>query len=144
MKLAIFEILELAEKQKNRIEKAKVLKENESQLLLAIFDSVYNPATVWALPEGVPPGFKFNTIKGAEMQLFTEARKFYLFISGMRDDIPQMKREIIFNQMLEVLHPRDAELMVYVKDKRLPPWAKSITEEVVRFTFPELLPVVEK
>jgi hypothetical protein len=41
--------------------------------------------------------------------------------------------------MLEVIHPRDAELVVAVKDKKLTGKYRGLTKKLVQETFPTLI-----
>jgi hypothetical protein len=43
---------------------------------------------------------------------------------------------MLFINMLESLHPKDAELIIAAKDKKLP---KGITKKVVNLAFPRLI-----
>ena len=51
-----------------------------------------------------------------------------------------MKLESLFIQMLEGLHHTEAALVIAVKDRKLSHTYPSVTPELVRAAFPELLP----
>ena len=51
-----------------------------------------------------------------------------------------MKRESLFIELLESLHYTEAELICLIKDGKLTEKYPSITEKLVRETFPNLLP----
>ena len=56
--------------------------------------------------------------------------KFYNFCKGGNDSLKSLRRETPFIQILEGLHPLDAEILCLVKDK--PPETKyKITKEIV-------------
>jgi hypothetical protein len=48
-----------------------------------------------------------------------EWTKLYNFVKGGNDSLSQLRRETMFINILELLHPKDAEILVLVKDKRL-------------------------
>jgi hypothetical protein len=69
--------------------------------------------------------------------LYSEYKKFYIFIEGSCPNLRQARRELLFVQFLESLHPGDAALMAMVKDKQLP--YPNITPELVDEAYPRLL-----
>ena len=81
MKLSISEILEKASKIENEQERVFFLRQNDSTTLRSVFQGAYDPRIVWALPEGDPP-YKPNNLVDQQHRLYTETRKFYLFIEG--------------------------------------------------------------
>lgn len=130
MQLAIFEILELVEKAKTEEEKISLLRKHRSQVLADILQGAFDTRIIWLLPEGPAP-YKPSHGMNIENALQYEARKMPYFVAnaGKRYELSQNKREIMFIQFLESIHPKDAELMVAVKDKKLP--YPSITPELV-------------
>jgi hypothetical protein len=138
MKPGIFEILQEAEKQPNRILKAEVLQKNSGQLLHMVLHTAFHPDMKWELPEGSPP-YQPTILQGQEESLYVHARMFKYFIPDLSPNLSPKKRDLMFCQMLECVHPKDAELLIAIKDKKMPVWAKSITPDVVKFAFPGLL-----
>lgn len=51
--------------------------------------------------------------------LRNEYKNFYLFIKGGNNELSQIRKETIFINMLQGLHPLEAELVCLVKDKNL-------------------------
>ena len=49
-----------------------------------------------------------------------------------------MKREVLFTQILEGIHPSEVELLLQVKDKKIK--CRGLTYNLVKETFPNLLP----
>jgi len=135
MKKAIFEILEEASKKKSVDERAQYLRANDSQTLQYVLEGIYNPRIKWQLPEGTPP-FKKNDLVGSETMLYNYARKMYLFFEGGHPNLEQVKREFLFIEMLESIHPKDAEVVLSMKDKKMP--YKGITKNVIKKAFPNI------
>lgn len=97
----------------------------------------FDPSVIWALPEG-PIDYKPCIYVDQEGMLYTEARRFYLFIEGGQPNITPERRLVLFVQLLETLMPDDANLLINIKDKKLPAAYKKITSELVLEAFPGL------
>jgi hypothetical protein len=67
-----------------------------------------------------------------------EFKRFYNFIKGGNDSLSALRRETMFIQMLEGLHPLEAEIVCLVKDKNLQSKYK-ITKEIVSKTYPDIV-----
>jgi hypothetical protein len=124
----------------NSIEaRKKVLLENESNPLKEILKYAFHPDIKFALPPGKPP---YKTIGSPDeynpTYLYPNIRKFYLYIEGGHDGLTQLRREQLFIQMLESLHPKEADLVIQIKDKKLN--YRGLTYKLVKTTFPEILP----
>ena len=117
----------------------KVLLENESEPLKEILKYAFHPDIKFALPPGKPP---YKTIGSPDeynpTYLYPNIRKFYLYIEGGHDGLTQLRREQLFIQMLESLHPKEAEVVIQIKDKKLN--YRGLTYKLVKTTFPEILP----
>lgn len=124
---------------KNRKDKINHLRANDSQVLRLILNLIFHPGIKFALPEEDPkykPAFDYI---GHEM-LYNEARKLYLFVEGGHPTLAQNRREQLFIQFLEAIHPADAQMMLSVRKKKSP--FPGLTEKLVREAFPDLLPTV--
>ena len=66
-----------------------------------------------------------------------EFKRFYNFIKGGNDSLPSLRKETMFIQMLEGLHPLEAEIICLVKDKKLQTKYK-ITKEIVIQAYPDI------
>lgn len=123
------------ETRKNALYTAK-----DNKVLLQILNAVFNPNIKFLLPEGTPPYKPAEKSLDLQSSLYREARKMYYFIDGLAPKMPQLKRETLFVQMLEVLDPDDAKLIIAMKDKKMP--YSGITYDLVQKTFPDMLPVL--
>ena len=117
----------------------KVLLENESNPLKDLLKYAFAPDIKFPLPSGEPP---YKTIGSPDeynpTYLYPNIRKFYLYIEGGHDGLTQLRREQLFVQMLESLHPKPAAVVIQVKDKKLN--YRGLTYKLVKTTFPEILP----
>lgn len=139
MKLTISEILQKAHNAKTKSEKVKILQENNSQALRSLFIWNYDDSVKTALPDGEVPYRPNPAPMGTEHTLLEkEARKFYYFIKGGADNLPSMKKENMFIQMLEGLHEEEAKVLCLVKDKQLGKRYR-ITKAVVETAFPTIV-----
>jgi len=66
-----------------------------------------------------------------------EWTKFYNFCKGGNDSLKSLRRETMFIQILEGLHPLDAEILCLVKDKNLTEKYK-VTKEIVSEAYPDI------
>jgi len=66
-----------------------------------------------------------------------EYQRFYNFCKGGNDQLKSLRRETMFIQMLEGLHPLDAEILCLVKDKNLEE-KYSINKEIVSEAYPDI------
>jgi hypothetical protein len=132
MRLMISEILEQASKLKSKNEKINFLRQNYSKQLHFILEHVFNPNVKFLLPESDPPYTPMPTGEGHGM-LYSEARKMYLFVEGGHPTLNQMRRESLFITLLESVDPKDAKLLLSVKNKKLP--YKNITKDLIQEAF---------
>lgn len=135
MTLSISEILANISKLSTAEEKINALRSNASPALYTIIKGALDPAVKWLLPEGKPP-YKPNDLVDQQGVFYNEYKKLYLFIEGGNPGLNQVRREYLFIQLLENLDPKDAELLVYVKDKLFP---YNITRDHIEAAFPGLL-----
>ena len=77
-------------------------------------------------------------LKQGRTTLRKEWTKLYNFIKGGNDSLKSLRRETMFIQILEGLHPLDAEILCLVKDKKLYDKYK-ITKENVSEAYPDII-----
>ena len=58
-------------------------------------------------------------------------------------NINQVRREQIFIQTLETIHPDEAKIVIAMKDKKFDELYDTITYKLVREAFPDMLPEPE-
>lgn len=101
----------------------------------AIFGLAYDQNIKWLLPEGEPP-YRPTDVLDTEGRLLSELRRLYLFVEGGNPDLTKTRREFLFIQLLESVHPQDAKLLIAMKDRKLP--FKGLTKKVAQQAFPDL------
>lgn len=67
-----------------------------------------------------------------------EYHNFYIYVKGGNDSISRLRKETMFINMLQGLHPLEAELMCLVKDKKLTDKYK-VSFEVVKEAYPDIV-----
>ena len=137
MKMSVYQILKKADELESLQERKAFLLQNDSPAIHTILKCVYDPNIKFLLPKGKAP-YKPTEFDRQEGRLYSEMRKMYLFIEGGNPNLTQIKREQIFIDLLESIDRQDAELLVAVKDKKLP--FKNITRNLVEKTYPGLIP----
>ena len=135
----IHEVLELASKQRSKAKKVEILKQYEDPSIKAIFIWNFDPSVISAVPEGPVP-YKENEVPvGTDhTSLRREYKNLYHFIKGGNDSLSSLRRETMFIQLLEGLHPNEAEIICLVKDKQLQT-KYNIKEDVVKDAYPDIL-----
>ena len=97
--------------------------------LRLIFEHSFLEEKKFALPEGEPPFKKDPAPIGmTPANLYQEVRKLYIFC---RTDLKQLRKETLFVQLLEGIHPSEAELVLAIKDQKLTKMYPKITHKLV-------------
>lgn len=137
-KREVFEILEEFEKATNKAKRKEVLlKYSDVNALLDILRGTFDDALVFNLPKGRPP-FTPNLPESVPSSLHKKHRDFGYFVKGaVADSTPAWKRERKFIEMLEAIHPSDAELVLSMVEKKSP--VKFLTKKLVQEAFPKLI-----
>ena len=162
----VYEVFDAASKQRSKAKKVEVLKRYAHDSIMTVLIWNFDETAISVLPTGdVPYGTnrednsmtgtlsdKINDAVGkmAEMgsnslgsqdqgksTIRKEYSKFYNFVKGGNDSLSSLRRETMFINILEGLHPLEAEILVLVKDKRLSEKYK-ITKEVVSEAYPQI------
>jgi hypothetical protein len=137
-KLTMHEILSEVGNASGRKAKIDILHKHSSPALKAVLGYAYDPTVEWALPSGEPPYKPANPID-VESVFHAEIRKFYLFTKGPSEaqkNLNPIRREQLFLEMLESIHPDDARVLLAMKDRKLP--YKGLTPKLVAEAFPNM------
>ena len=162
-----FEVFHLASKQRSKAKKVEVLKKYEHPSLKALFIWNFDETIISVLPEGEVPytGYDEQTSYSGTLttRISEEVRKmhetgsfsmgtsdkeghttirreytnFYHFLKGGNDSLNNIRRETMFINILEGLHPLEAEIIVLVKDKNLESKYK-ITKDIVTEAYSDI------
>lgn len=136
-RLYIHEIIEKAAKAKTRADKIKVFHENDSWALKDVLRGAYDPTVVWLLPEGAPP-YEPAEERSVPSNLLRKNTEFSYFVEGGKgDNLKPFKREAMFIRLLEQIHPKDAKVLLLMKDKKS--LAKGVTKKLVEEAYPKLI-----
>ena len=134
----IHEILELASKQRSKAKKIEILKEYETDALKSIFIWNFDETVISMVPDGEVPYNKNEVPVGTDhTSLRREWKHLYNFVKGGNDSLSHVRRESMFIQILEGLHPSEAEILCLVKDKALATKYK-ISQDVVSKAYPDI------
>ena len=69
--------------------------------------------------------------------LLADHRKLHIFVKSVEyKDLRPAKREELFLQFLEELDPEDADLLLAIKDRKMP--YKGVTKALIKDAFPNL------
>ena len=132
------EILELVDEQKTDEKKIAILKEYECDILKSLFIWNFDDSVISLLPPGtVPYKPNENPLGTDHSSLRREQRSLYNFVKGGNDQLSTIRRETIFIQMLEGLHPKEANIIISVKDGNLDDMY-DVPFEVVEDAYPDI------
>jgi len=134
----IHEILEVVSKARSKDKKVEILKEQRTDALTALLIWNFDDTVLSVIPEGnvpyepndVPVGTDHTTLR-------REWKQLYNFVKGGNDSLSHVRRESMFIQILEGLHPNEAEILCLVKDKALATKYK-LTRDVVEKAYPDI------
>ena len=137
-KLEVYEILEKVENAKTKQDKIAVLQANNVMPLLDVLRGTFDETIQWNLPEGTPP-YTPNNEESYPSSLLRQHRNFKYFVKGLRESsrLNPIRRERMFIDILEAIHPKDAELLVSMINKKSP--VKGLTKSLVKEAFPQLI-----
>ena len=116
----VHEVLEQVSKQRTKAKKVEVLKEYRSDALVSLLIWNFDDTVISMLPDGEVPYERSSVPLGTDhTSLRKEYRNLYHFVKGGNDGLSKTRRESMFIQMLEGLHPTEADILCLVKDKNL-------------------------
>jgi hypothetical protein len=90
------------------------------------------------IPKGIVPYTENEVPVGTDhTSLRYEYKHLFNFVKGGNDSLTSLRRETMFIQILEGLHPDEAKILCLVKDKELQSKYK-LTYEIVREAYPDI------
>lgn len=120
----ITEILDIVNK-----EPEKLAQFRDNGALKYLFQYAFIPEQKFELPEGEPPFKKDSGPLGMSPANFTqEMRRLYIFTKAQ--ELKPIRREALFIELLESIHPTEAKLLCAVKDQKLDKLYKNITADL--------------
>jgi hypothetical protein len=135
---ALGEVFDLIAKKIKHADKIKVLQEHASQPLFYLLRLAYNEIP-WDVPVGAPPYKPYKGRKGSEASdLMRECKRMYMFLGHIEPNMPQLRREKFFQDVLESVSEAEAIVLIAVKDKTLEKDYR-LPRKVVEQAFPGLL-----
>ena len=131
------EVLELVRQAKTKQEKIEILQNNAHPALKDILRINFDGDVISLLPEGAPPYNKDDAPEGYSVSsLYKTHKQFKYFFKGpIGDQVQAVRREKLFIDALESMHPTESDLLIEVKDRKL----KGITKALVDEAFPGLV-----
>ena len=161
-----FEVFDAVSKQRTKAKKIEVLQRYAHDSIMALLIWNFDETAISVLPPGeVPYGNtrednsvtgtlsdKINDAVGKMSEMGSnslgsqdqgkasirkEYTKFYNFLKGGNDSLSSLRRETMFINILEGLHPLEAEIITLVKDKKLETKYK-IPKEVVSEAYSDI------
>ena len=107
---------------------------HSSYALKAVLGYGMDPGVKWLLPAGDPPYRPLFDAADQEGRFYVECKKLIYFVDSEEGrNVKQIKREQLFIQVLESVDPRDAKLLLRMKNRQI-----KIMPEAVAQAFPNL------
>lgn len=141
MNIMIHEILDKVAAAATRKEKGEVLLKYNCLALRDVLRGAFDDSIEFTLPSGTPPYTPDDAPAGySRTTLHQQTKKLKYFVKGGPGDrLSNIKRERMFIDVLESLHPEEAKLILLMKDKKLAGVYKGLTKKVVQDTWPRLI-----
>ena len=160
----VFEVLELASAQRSSAKRVEILKKYADNSIKSVLIWNFDESVISMIPEGeVPYGdpneqsaFEgslseniTNEMKGGmsatgqdldgrnRTSLRKEWTNLYNFVKGGNDSLTKTRREMMFINILRGLHPREAEILILVKDGLLTDKYR-LTKNMVAEAYPDI------
>ena len=107
---------------------------HSSYALKAVLGYGMDPGVKWLLPVGDPPYRPLEESADQEGRFYIECKKLIYFVDSEEGrQVKQLKREQLFIQVLESMDPRDAKLLLRMKNRQI-----KIMPEAIAEAFPNL------
>ena len=136
MKL-VHEILDEYHKARTKEARVNILRSNESWALKDIIRGTMDTSVEFNLPSGEPP-YTPNRPESTPSNLLKKHKQFvYFVVGGPGDNMPKVRREKLFIELLESIDPGDAKLVISMIKKKKP--VRQLTRPIVEEAFPGLL-----
>ena len=136
----IHEILELVSEQRTKAKRVDILREYRDDSLTAVLIWNFDERVQSAIPDGQVPYEPNDVPVGTDhTSLRREWKTLYHFIKGGNDTLSSLRRESMFIQLLEGLHPKEAEIICLIKDKELDSVYPKVTLDIVKEAFPDIV-----
>ena len=133
------EILDLVHEQETDEDKIKVLQEYANDALKTILIWNFDESIISLLPSGEVPYQPNESPLGVDhSSLRRDYKNLYNFVKGGNDSLSKIRRETIFIQILESLHPNEADVLILVKDKKLSD-KYDISLDIVEKAYPDIV-----
>ena len=160
----VFEVLELASAQRSSAKRVEILKKYEDNSIKSILIWNFDESVISMIPEGEVPygepteqtayagslsenisremaGGESATGQDLDGRNKTSLRKewvnLYNFVKGGNDSLTKTRREMMFINILRGLHPREAEILILVKDGLLTDKYR-LTKNMVSEAYPDI------
>ena len=132
----VFAKFEDLTKKEDRIE---LLRKHNHPALRDILRVAFDADIVSVLPKGAPPYEKDDAPEGySQTSLFKTHKQFKYFFKGpVANSAEPIRREGIFLNIIETMHPTESEVLISAKDKKLK--VKGLTKALIDEAFPGLI-----
>ena len=135
----VHEIFAAVVAERTKEKKINILQQYNENFIKSLLIWNFDPSVQSVIPEGnVPIQSRENAeeVKPSS-NIRKEWNKLYNFVKGGNDAMNRLRKETLFINILESLHPGEAEVLCLVKDKKLQT-KYNITKELVSEAYPDI------
>jgi hypothetical protein len=136
--MRVYEIFEKVAEVHSQKQKAEILRQYNNRAVRDVLKGAFDDTVQFVLPEGTPP-YTPGSSESPGSSLLKQSKKFRYFVVSSDRSKSDPKVEKIFIQLLESIHPKDAEIVVKMKDKDLKGMYHGLTKKLVQDAFPGLI-----
>lgn len=136
--MRVDDILTRVGEAKTKKDKIEVLRTYNNRALRDVLKGAFDDTIQFDLPEGEPP-YTRGSESSYGSTLLKQSKRFRYFVSTPGRRGTSLKLERMYIQMLESLHPNEAQIVIWMKDKDLGSKYKGLTKKLVQDAFPGLI-----
>lgn len=136
--MRVDEILDRVAEASTRKEKIEVLHRYNHRGLRDVLKGAFDDTIQFNLPPGAPP-YRVGSDNSYGTTLLKQSKKFRHFVKTTQHPKASAKIETIFVRTLEGLHPTEAQILIWMKEKDLGGKYKGLTKKLVQDAFPGLI-----
>ena len=136
--MRVHEVFDKVAGAKTKKEKIQILHQYDNRAIRDVLKGAFDDGIQFNLPEGDPPyNPASETAPGSS--LLKQSKKFPQFVAAQGNEQATPKAEVIFIKLLESVHPEEAKITLWMKNKNLEGKYNGLTKKLAQEAFPGLI-----
>lgn len=137
-RLFLFEIFDKVAAAPTRKDKVAILQQNNCLAIRDVLKGAFDDSIQFIIPDGIPPYTAADERTGKSLHKYTKRFR-YFAKGGPGERLQSYRREKMFIELLEMIHPKEVEIVTSMKDKKFAGLYKGLTKKIVQEAFPKLI-----